>query len=139
MTGLPWPVLVAGLVLAMPALGQPSIERSGVVLQALDKVTARVQPLEAPIGVETQFGGLLITPRACLVSTPTEAPESAAFLEIREVESGDELLFSGWMFASSPGLSALEHSVYDIWVLQCAEPPADDAAADPSTTQSPNG
>ena len=58
------------------------------------------------------------------MAPPTEAPENAAFLEIRDVgPAGDgSVVFSGWMFASSPALSALEHPVYDVWVVECAEP-----------------
>ena len=99
-----------------------SAERYPVaVLQGLDKITARVSTIEAPIGEETEFFSLRITPRACDKRPPEEPPESAAFLEIEEAKEGEEAraLFSGWMFASSPALSALEHPVYDVWVLDC--------------------
>jgi hypothetical protein len=104
----------------------PSLPNAEAVLQGLDKVTARVSKVEAVVGSETRFGTLAITARACLESPPTEPPESAAFLEIRDVGPvGDgRTVFSGWMFASSPALSALEHPVYDVWVVGCAEPMA---------------
>ncbi|MDW8342561.1 MAG: DUF2155 domain-containing protein [Geminicoccaceae bacterium] len=119
-------------LVASPALGRPSEPHRVAVLRALDKVTARVSTLEAPVDATTRFGTLLVTPRACLVAPPIDPPERAAFLEIREIDrrSGRELLrFSGWMFASSPGLSALEHPIYDVWLLDCREPVAPEPAA----------
>lgn len=98
-----------------------AVEASGVLLQGLDKVTARISKFNASIGVPVTFGTLEITARACHKKPPEEPPESSAFLEVREKQNGEavELLFSGWMFASTPGLSALQHPVYDVWVLDC--------------------
>ncbi|MDX6748968.1 DUF2155 domain-containing protein [Geminicoccaceae bacterium 1502E] len=116
-------VLGATLLLAAPAAhAAATLPHGKVILQGLDKVTARVEQIELRVGEEILFGSLAITARACLETPPTEPPESAAFLEIDERESVDERIFSGWMFASSPGLSALEHPVYDVWVLDCADP-----------------
>ena len=91
------------------------------VLQALDKVSARVSVLEVPVGKAVAFGTLEITARACDKRPPEETPESAAFLEIVEKRPGEAPAtpFIGWMFASSPALSAMEHPVYDVWVLDC--------------------
>lgn len=91
------------------------------VLQALDKVSARVSKLDAPIGQSVRFGNLKITSRACDKRPPEEEPESAAFLEIVEETPGEVPMtqFVGWMFASSPALSAMEHPIYDVWVLDC--------------------
>ena len=91
------------------------------VLQGLDKVTARVVTLDVPVGDTVTFGSLRIAARTCRKASPVEPPESAAFLEIQEARPDEavEPLFSGWMFASSPALSALEHPVYDIWVIDC--------------------
>lgn len=117
---------LALLAAATPAWARPSEPHRVAVLRGLDKVTARVSTLEAPVGVETRFGTLVVTPRACLAAPPIDPPERAAFLEVREAgprDTGrDALLFSGWMFASSPGLSALEHPIYDLWLLDCREP-----------------
>ena len=109
-----------------PAAAAP-IEGSGAVLQGLDKVTARVSEIEAPLHRLVRFGTLEIIVRRCQKTPPEEPPESAAFLEIRDAKPGEAAvaLFTGWMFASSPALSALEHPVYDVWVLDCltaAEP-----------------
>ncbi|MEE9318284.1 MAG: DUF2155 domain-containing protein [Rhodospirillales bacterium] len=91
------------------------------VLQGMDKVTARVSTIEAPVGTVVKFGALEIIARTCDKRPPEETPESAAFLDIWEVHQGEAAvsLFRGWMFASSPALSAMEHPVYDVWVLDC--------------------
>jgi hypothetical protein len=91
------------------------------VLQGLDKITARVSKFEAPVGAPVQFGTLAIRVRDCEKSSPEDPPESAAFLEIDESRQSDARtrVFSGWMFASSPALSALEHPVYDVVLLDC--------------------
>ncbi len=91
------------------------------VLQGLDKVTARVSTLSAPIGATVRFGTLEVVVRYCDKRPPEETPESAAFVDIWQARRGESAvsLFRGWMFASSPALNALEHPVYDIWVLDC--------------------
>ena len=113
----------------------PVIDNQTALLQGLDKVTARVSPIRAALGIPTYFGTLEIVARSCRETPPTEPPESAAFLEIRELPPASDAsappldLFSGWMFASSPAVSALEHPVYDVWVVDCEEPvapPAED-------------
>lgn len=103
-------------------------------LQGLDKITARTTTLRAPIGSEVEFGTLRITVRACLTTPPTEPPESAAFLQIDAIEADgtEQRAFSGWMFASSPSLSALEHPVYDVWVVACDEPLEPEALPPPA-------
>lgn len=95
-----------------------------VILRALDKVTARTLDLTVPIDGIVKYGTLEITPRKCLKRPPEETPETSTFLEIRETKPQEEtlLLFSGWMFASSPALNALEHPVYDVWVIDCKIP-----------------
>lgn len=125
------PLLTAALYLmvAVPALGQRSPvlppPAAGAVLQGLDKVTARISTFPVSTSEEIRFGTLSIRVRACHKTPPTEPPESTAFLEITDIRSGAEpvLLFSGWMFASSPALSALEHPVYDVWVVDCMKAP----------------
>lgn len=117
--------LTAALLACLPAAGpvraEPMEEKGTAVLQALDKVTARVQELEVPVGGSVEFGAITITVRTCRKATPIDPPESVAFLEIDETrpDEADVRLFSGWMFASSPALSSLEHPVYDVWVLDC--------------------
>ena len=90
-------------------------------LQGLDKVTARTQRFYAPVGASTRFGTLEITVGDCLVNVPEAPPESVAYLTIVDHKPGQaaEKLFAGWMFASTPSLSALDHGVYDVRVLSC--------------------
>ena len=104
-----------------------AIEGKAVVLQGLDKVTARVSSFEAPIGESVRFGTLEIVPRVCHRTPPEEPPESTVYLDIVDMRSGGASvdLFHGWMFASSPALNALEHPVYDVWVLECKVPAAE--------------
>jgi hypothetical protein len=111
-------LVLACLGNAMPA---HAVAMNEVVLQALDKITARVSRITVPVGGTVTFGSLQITAKACDKHPPEETPESAAFLQIVEVKPGEAPVsrFSGWMFASSPALSAMEHPVYDIWVLDC--------------------
>ena len=112
----------------------PVIDNQIAVLQGLDKVTARVSPVRAALGIPTYFGSLEIVARSCRETPPTEPPESAAFLEIRELPPASDQgapptdLFTGWMFASSPAVSPLEHPVYDVWVVDCEEPIASSEA-----------
>ena len=113
----PWVILWAALS-TLPAQAQ-SVKMA--ILQGLDKVTARISTISAPIGEEVTFGTLVITARTCRKRPPEETPETTAFLEVIDDKPGEppRLVFSGWMFASSPALSALEHAVYDVWVIDC--------------------
>ena len=103
--------------------GAPRPLRAAAVLQGLDKLTARISTFEAAPDVPMRFGNLEILVRTCNKRPPEEPPESAAFLVIseRRPDRPAVLLFSGWMFASSPALSALEHPVYDVWVVDCTK------------------
>ncbi|WP_233345971.1 DUF2155 domain-containing protein [Oceanicaulis alexandrii] len=99
---------------------------SVVVLRGLDKVTARTRDFQAPIGEAVEFGALSITVQYCRKRPPEEPPEVFAFVEVEDrrtdgfgVQAEGELMFSGWMFASNPALNALEHPVYDVWVIDC--------------------
>ncbi len=92
------------------------------ILRGLDKITARITTFEAPIDQQVGFGTLLISVRSCSKRPPEETPEVSAFLEVLERRPGETQmlnLFTGWMFASSPAISALEHPVYDVWVIDC--------------------
>jgi hypothetical protein len=108
------------LLLPISAFGE-TIAEPVALLQGLDKISARVSKFEAQVGTPVLFGTLSVRVRDCEKNPPEETPESAAFVEIDEIRSGQDSnrLFSGWMFASSPALSALEHPVYDIVLLDC--------------------
>ncbi len=116
--------LLVSAAMAAPATLPPDVAAEPfnvVVLRGLDKVTARISTFQAPVGEMVRFGTLEIVARHCEKSPPEEPPEAAAFLEISEVKHGEpaETAFEGWMFASSPALSALEHPVYDVIVVDC--------------------
>ena len=117
--------IIATVLLVSAICPQVAAEPYGAaVLQALDKVTARVSTFEAPVGDSVRFGTLHIIARACDKRPPEETPESAAFLDISEIKLGEptEGVYRGWMFASSPALAAMEHPVYDVWVVDCNRP-----------------
>ena len=109
----------------------PQVE--GAVLQGLDKITARISTFVAPLQEAVRFGSLEIVARTCYKTPPEEPPERAAFLEVVDVRPDGPAvsLFTGWMFASSPAISALEHPVYDVWVTDCMKPSS--AASETST------
>ena len=111
-------VLVIGNV---PVAG--AVQFDIAVLQGLDKVTARVSTFNAPIDATVKFGTLEIIVRKCDKRPPEETPESAAFIDVWEVRPGELTMsvYRGWMFASSPALAAMEHPVYDVWVLDCKD------------------
>lgn len=98
-----------------------NIKTNGVVLQGLDKTTARVFILEAPLNQQVQFGTLRIIVQRCEKAPAESRQESMAFVTISEVKPNcpASKLFSGWMFASSPALSALDHPLYDVWIKEC--------------------
>ncbi len=134
-------------ILSLAALGiaiavSPASAGTVAVLQGLDKTTARVATIDAPLDKQVRYGNLLITAKACVKHPPEETPESAAFLVIDELppDAGPttrpERIFSGWMFASSPALSALENPVYDVSVLDCKDIEAPAAEVTPGLQKS---
>ena len=106
------------------------IDQPFAVLQALDKISARVRRLPVKVGASAPFGTLSIEVAACRKAPPEDPPQSAAFLKITDTRPGEgsRVVFSGWMFASSPALSAMDHPVYDIWVVDCSSAPTASAA-----------
>lgn len=108
-----------GLVLACPLVAQePAAPGTGAVLRALDKITTEVRDLELANGAVAEFGSLTVELGECRYPEENPASDAYAFLSIRSIQSG-QVLFSGWMLASSPALNALEHPRYDVWVLRC--------------------
>lgn len=125
----------AALTMAAPAHAD-NITAKTITLRALDKVTAHTEDFTIKIGEPLSFGTLDITVRHCEYRPPEDTPETYAFVQIKDrgLDEGKkvktksdkdkpEFVFSGWMFAGSPALSALDHSVYDIWVLSCSAGP----------------
>ncbi|MCR4376482.1 MAG: DUF2155 domain-containing protein [Rhodospirillales bacterium] len=133
--------MLAALIVSLAAASAAKAEPySTVVLQGLDKVTARVTTLRVQLGETVHFGTLEIIARHCDKRPPEETPESAAFLDVWEVRPGEAAmdLFRGWMFASSPALNALEHPVYDVWVLDCENMISNSEEMAPSDSEAGN-
>ena len=102
------------------ALSSQWIEGNKLVIQGLDKITARIQTFEVDVGKTYKFGVLDIFVERCVFSKPIFKPESLAFIKIKDNSDRlSEVKFSGWMFASSPALNALENPVYDVSILAC--------------------
>lgn len=137
--------LLAAALSAMVAGGASAntlVQKNEATLRALDKITGRSADIVVKVDQPVVFGSLRVELRACFQAPPEEVPESAAFLriastqpvavetmeaaapaaEVSTVSDENPILFSGWMYASSPGLSALEHPVYDVWVIRCTAP-----------------
>jgi hypothetical protein len=118
------PVLAAILVLLdVPAYAQ-RIENAMAVFAALDKVTAAVKQVTVGLNQTGEFRTLRITPRACYTRAPTEPPRTSTFVEIDEImfDGKERRIFTGWMFAESPGLNPLLHPVFDVWLTSCGQP-----------------
>ena len=92
-----------------------------LLLRGLDKITGRPTNITAPVGKPVSFATLTITARYCYSTPASETPETAAFVQIedRRTDQPSRRIFSGWMYASSPGLNGVEHPLYDVWVITC--------------------
>jgi hypothetical protein len=118
--------LLVALVAASAACLPPSARAESIanpiaVFNGLDKITARITRFEVPIDRTALFGTIEVTPRVCHTKPPTEPPQTTAFVEVNERrhEGEPRRIFTGWMFADSPGLSGVEHPVYDVWLTGC--------------------
>ncbi len=117
--------LIGFLVISTMTASGPAcaarIKHPRAVFAGLDKITGRTIAFEAAAGETVQFGTLQITERACFTRPATEAPQTETFVEVDEVAGAKEYkrIFSGWMFAASPGLHGIEHPIYDIWLTGC--------------------
>lgn len=111
------------IVTAPPA---QKIVNKQAVFSGLDKITGRIIKFDVDIGETVQFGALRVKPQACYTRPATEAANTDAFVEVDEITLQGEVkrIFSGWMFAASPGLSGVEHPIYDVWLTDCKGPDA---------------
>ena len=108
------------MILSKIVIASPWIEGNRLVIQGLDKITARIETFEVFVGQTYNFGVLDIFVERCVFSKPILKPESLAFIRINDnSDRFSEVKFKGWMFASSPALNALENSVYDLSILSC--------------------
>lgn len=134
-------------ILLLPLAMAPALAQSGrisnpiAVFAGLDKITGVTTTFEIPIGEERRFGALIVKPNACYSRPVTEEPKTTSFVEVNQVEMEKtrRRIFSGWMFAESPGLNAVEHAIYDVWLTGCrdpnAPPPVVEVLPDISTLQ----
>ena len=97
------------------------IKHPRAIFSGLDKITGRIISFEVAADETVQFGSLQITTRVCYTRPATEAPQTTSFIEVDEVDTANQFkrIFSGWVYAASPGLSGIEHPVYDIWLNDC--------------------
>ena len=134
-------ILITGLW-THAAQARATIDKPLAKLQSIDKITARTQTFEVRTGDTIKFGSIYIRMQACRAAPDIEEPESAAFMQIWEIdgEGSDKeeanWIFSGWMFASSPGLSAMDHPIYDVWVLECIDDAQPETAVEESAAAS---
>ena len=113
-------IVLAGL--CSPAFAE-TISNPIASFSGLDKITGRITNFDVYIDETVQFGALQITPRVCYTRPPTETQRTSVFLEVDQVslKGGTERIFTGWMFADSPALNAIDHPVYDIWLVDCKQ------------------
>jgi hypothetical protein len=117
------PILLA--VLALGAFAGPAaadkISNPVAVFAGLDKITGRIIAFDVYMDETVQFGALQVTPRVCYNRPPTEEPQTDAFVEVDEIGLNRKVkrIFTGWMFAASPGLHAVDNAVYDVWLTDC--------------------
>jgi hypothetical protein len=135
-------VLAAVAVFLLPcAAHSERISNPIAVFTGLDKITGITTTFETKVGEAKQFGGLIVKADVCYSRSATEEPKTTSFVEVDEVQLDNSLkrVFSGWMFAQSPGLNAVEHPIYDVWLINCrdpaAPPPAVEEIPDLSTLQ----
>jgi hypothetical protein len=121
------PTLAVAALAAVSGLAAPDaaladkISNPIAVFDGLDKITGRIISFEVAINETVQFGALQITPRVCYSRPPTDAPQTDAFAQVDEIDEQKQMkrIFSGWMFADSPGLHGVEHPIFDIWLTAC--------------------
>ncbi|WP_273760781.1 DUF2155 domain-containing protein [Bartonella sp. ML70XJBT.G] len=115
-----------GLVVIFSTICQVQAERvsNGVaVFAGLDKITGQTVRFEVSLGEVYQYGALQVTPRACYTSSKDEPTRTTGFVEVNEITLDKKVrrIFTGWMFADSPGLNAVEHPIYDVWLKDCKQ------------------
>ncbi|MET0527821.1 MAG: DUF2155 domain-containing protein [Microvirga sp.] len=113
--------VLASIVGGISAAQADRIKNPTAVFSGLDKITGRIVSFEVKVDETVQFGALQMTPRVCFTKPPTETPNTTSFVEVEEpgAEGAGKKVFSGWLFAASPGLHGIQHPVYDIWLVDC--------------------
>jgi hypothetical protein len=128
------PLLALSTLLVSPAADAARISNPVAVFSGLDKITGRITTFDVYINETVQFGALQVTPKVCYSRDQSEAQKIDGFVEVDEITLDRKIrrIFTGWMFADSPGLNAVEHPIYDVWLKDCKQtsdvPPPDSAA-----------
>ena len=119
---LKYTIFSAAMLLSMP-LYATEIETNAAVMQAMDKVTGRVNKITIPVKSKVSFGDFSLVLRACKKRSAEETPENFAFIDVADKSFGTEEynIFRGWVLSSTPGISAIEHPIYDMWLLECVD------------------
>jgi hypothetical protein len=105
----------------VPSITAERLTNPVAVFSGIDKITGRITTFDVYVDETVQFGALQVTPRVCYTRDETEAPKTTTFVEVDEITLDRKIrrIFSGWMFADSPGLNAVDHAVYDVWLDGC--------------------
>lgn len=108
-------------LLGISGVKAAEIEMNTAQMQAMDKITGRVSVIEVPVGGEVKFGSFSVVVRSCKTRSEDEIPENFAFVDVTDKSFDKEEfnIFKGWMFSSSPAINAVEHPIYDVWLLKC--------------------
>ncbi|WP_168992113.1 MULTISPECIES: DUF2155 domain-containing protein [Mesorhizobium] len=126
-----------------PPAGADRVTNPVAEFAGIDKITGRIITFDVYIDETVQFGALQVTPRVCYSRPQTEEPKTDSFVEVDEITLDRKIrrIFTGWMFAESPGLNAVEHAVYDVWLKECKQksdvPAPDGAKADATKAEAP--
>lgn len=117
-------IFLSALSMALPHTANAArLENPVAVFAGIDKITGRITAFDVYVGETVQYGALQVTPKVCYSRDDTEAQKIDSFVEVDEITLDRKIrrIFSGWMFADSPGLNAVEHPIYDIWLTGCKE------------------
>jgi hypothetical protein len=140
---LRWAVFALFLVASSSIVQAERIKNPIALFSGLDKITGVTTNFEVTVGEERQFGFFFVKPNVCFTRPITEEPKTASFVQVdvQESDGKRKRIFSGWMFAESPGLNAIEHPIFDVWLTGCkdpnAPPPPVEVPAKPDTGEVP--
>ncbi|MEP3197827.1 MAG: DUF2155 domain-containing protein [Lentilitoribacter sp.] len=114
---------LASSFMFVPNITAERLTNPVAVFSGIDKITGRITTFDVYVDETVQFGALQVTPRVCYTRDETEAPKTTTFVEVDEITLDRKIrrIFSGWMFADSPGLNAVDHAVYDVWLDGCKQ------------------
>ena len=118
---------LAVMFIFFPAMAE-NIQKNTARMQAMDKITGRVSVIDIPVNGKIDFGSISVVVRSCQTRSAEEIPDNFAFIDVADKDlSGKESnIFKGWMISSSPATSAVEHPIYDVWLLKCLDKKVDE-------------